>query len=362
MESIGRGRRVREGGESAGPPLQYATMIARRCAGPLTLPALLVVLAAPLVAGQRGAKPPTPAAPAAPLFEVVEQSILELQAAQTAGQVTARAAGRVVPGPHPGLRPGRAAAERGGAASTRWPARKPTPSTRSAPRRDRAARCTASRCWSRTTTTPSSMPTCGGALGLATLRPAADAFQVERLRDAGAVILGKTTMHELAAGITTIARSPTRPAIPTTSTACPAGRAAAPAPPSPPASPPSGMGSDTCGSIRIPAANQNLVGLRGTQGLSSRTGIMPLSSHAGHRRTAARSVTDLAIVLDATVGADPADAITAESNGKIPKSFRDSLASRRPQGGRGSACCGRCSVPRLRTTRSAASSARAWTR
>ena len=48
------------------------------------------------------------------------------------------------------------------------------------------------------------MPTSGGALGLATLQPAADAFQVKKLRDAGAVILGKTTMHELAAGITTI--------------------------------------------------------------------------------------------------------------------------------------------------------------
>ena len=48
------------------------------------------------------------------------------------------------------------------------------------------------------------MPTSGGALGLATLQPAADAFQVKKLRDAGAVILGKTTMHELASGITNI--------------------------------------------------------------------------------------------------------------------------------------------------------------
>ncbi len=48
------------------------------------------------------------------------------------------------------------------------------------------------------------MPTSGGALGLATMQPAVDAFQVKRLRAAGAVILGKTTMHELAAGIVTI--------------------------------------------------------------------------------------------------------------------------------------------------------------
>ena len=48
------------------------------------------------------------------------------------------------------------------------------------------------------------MPTSGGTLGLATMQPSMDAFQVRRLREAGAVILGKTTMHELAAGITTI--------------------------------------------------------------------------------------------------------------------------------------------------------------
>jgi Asp-tRNA(Asn)/Glu-tRNA(Gln) amidotransferase A subunit family amidase len=87
------------------------------------------------------------------------------------------------------------------------------------------------------------------------------------------------------------------------------------------------MGSDTCGSIRIPAANQSLVGLRGTQGLSSRTGIMPLSATQDIGGPLARTVTDLAIMLDATVGADPADAITKESAGRIPKSYRDGLAA-----------------------------------
>ncbi len=65
-----------------------------------------------------------------------------------------------------------------------------------------------------------------------------------------------------------------------------------------------GMGSDTCGSIRIPAAHNNLVGLRGTQGLSSRTGIVPLSSTQDIGGPLARSIADLAIMLDATVGAD----------------------------------------------------------
>ena len=95
-----------------------------------------------------------------------------------------------------------------------------------------------------------------------------------------------------------------------------------------------GMGSDTCGSIRIPAANQNLVGLRGTQGLSSRTGVMPLSSTQDIAGPLARTVTDLAIMLDATVGQDPADPITAESAGRIPKSYRESLAAEGLKGAR----------------------------
>jgi Asp-tRNA(Asn)/Glu-tRNA(Gln) amidotransferase A subunit family amidase len=86
-----------------------------------------------------------------------------------------------------------------------------------------------------------------------------------------------------------------------------------------------GMGSDTCGSIRIPAANQNLVGLRGTHGLSSRTGVIPLSSTQDIAGPLARSVTDLAIMLDATVGPDLADAITADGAAHIPKTYRDSL-------------------------------------
>ena len=76
---------------------------------------------------------------------------------------------------------------------------------------------------------------------------------------------------------------------------------------------------DGGGSIRIPAANQNLVGLRGTHGLSSRSGVMPLSSTQDIAGPLARTVTDLAIMLDATVGADPTDAITKEGAGHIPQ-------------------------------------------
>lgn len=58
-----------------------------------------------------------------------------------------------------------------------------------------------------------------------------------------------------------------------------------------------GLGSDTCGSIRIPAAHNSLVGLRGTQGASSRDGIIPLSATQDIGGPFARSVTDLALLL-----------------------------------------------------------------
>jgi Asp-tRNA(Asn)/Glu-tRNA(Gln) amidotransferase A subunit family amidase len=95
-----------------------------------------------------------------------------------------------------------------------------------------------------------------------------------------------------------------------------------------------GMGSDTCGSIRIPASHNDLVGLRGTQGLSSRTGIVPLSSTQDIGGPIARTMADLAIMLDATVGADPADASTAASAGHIPSSYRSGLRADALKGAR----------------------------
>ena len=169
------------------------------------------------------------------------------------------------------------------------------------------------------------MPTSGGALALATLQPAADAFQVRKLREAGAVILGKTTMHELASGITNISSLTNQTRNPYDLYRTPGGSSGGTGAAIGASFAAAGMGSDTCGSIRIPAANQNLVGLRGTHGLSSRTGVMPLSSTQDIAGPLARTVTDLAIMLDATVGADPSDAITKDSAGHIPKSYREAL-------------------------------------
>jgi amidase len=171
------------------------------------------------------------------------------------------------------------------------------------------------------------MPTSGGALALATLQPAADAFQVKKLRDAGAVILGKTTLHELASGITNISSFTGQTRNPYDLYRTPGGSSGGTGAAIGASFAAAGMGSDTCGSIRIPAANQNLVGLRGTHGLSSRTGVMPLSSTQDIAGPLARTVTDLAIMLDATVGPDPADPISKDGAAHIPKTYRDALTA-----------------------------------
>ena len=169
------------------------------------------------------------------------------------------------------------------------------------------------------------MPTTGSSLALADLRPVDNAFQVERLLDAGAVILGKTNLHELAAGITTISslggqtRNPYDPARNPggssggTGAAVAASFAAV------------AWGSDTCGSIRIPASVHNLFGLRPTKGLSSIDGILPLSHSQDTGGPLARTVTDLVIALDATVGRDPADPATAILEGRETPNFRAAL-------------------------------------
>jgi amidase len=109
------------------------------------------------------------------------------------------------------------------------------------------------------------MPTTGGALALATLQPARDAHQVARLRAAGAIILGKTAMHELAAGTTTISSLTGQTRNPYDLLRSPGGSSGGTGAAIAASFAAAGMGSDTCGSIRIPAAYQNLFGIRTTR-------------------------------------------------------------------------------------------------
>ena len=178
------------------------------------------------------------------------------------------------------------------------------------------------------------MPTTGSSLALAGLQPPDDAFQVARLREAGVVILGKTNLHELAAGITTISslggqtRNPYDPARNPGGSSGGTGAAVAASFSA------VGWGTDTCGSIRIPSAVHNLFGLRPTKGLSSIDGILPLSHSQDTGGPLARTVTDLAIALDATVGMDPADPATVILEGREVPAFRHALDAGALEGAR----------------------------
>jgi amidase len=272
---------------------------------------------------QKPAARPQPA-PEIELFEVFEQSILDLQAAQTSGRVTSRG---LVDSYLARIQAYDQAGPRLNAIVVLNPRAR---EDADALDRERAAKGVRGPLHGipvlvKDNYDTTDMPTSGGALGLATLQPATDAFQVKKLRDAGAVILGKTTMHELAAGITTISSMTSQTRNPYDLLRVPGGSSGGTGAAVGASFATAGMGSDTCGSIRIPAANQNLVGLRGTHGLSSRSGVIPLSSTQDIAGPLARSVTDLAIMLDATVGPDPADPITADGAAHIPKTYRDSL-------------------------------------
>ena len=159
------------------------------------------------------------------------------------------------------------------------------------------------------------MPTTVGSVLFKGFAPDRDAHLVAKLKNAGALLLGKTNMQEFAYGITNVGsihgftRNPYDP------TRNPGGSSGGTGAAIAANFAVTGLGSDTCGSIRIPAAQNNLVGLRGTQGLMSRRGIFPLSSTQDIGGPLTKSVRDLAIMLDHMIGYDAEDAQTAESFG-----------------------------------------------
>ena len=178
------------------------------------------------------------------------------------------------------------------------------------------------------------LPTTAGALALEGFVPTSDAFQVQKLRDAGAVILGKANLSEFAfsfstesslGGVTLNPYDPNRTpggSSGGTGTAIAANFGAI------------GLGTDTGGSIRIPSTFNSLVGVRPTIGLSSRDGIIPLALSQDVGGPMTRTVADAAVTLDATVGYDPKDPATAASIGKIPQSYTQFLDPNGLQGTR----------------------------
>ncbi|MGE0459918.1 MAG: amidase [Vicinamibacterales bacterium] len=178
-----------------------------------------------------------------------------------------------------------------------------------------------------------------GSLALANHRPKEDAFIVTRLRDAGAVILGKANLSEWANFRSTRSTSgwssrggQTRNPYVLDRNPCgsSAGSGAAVA-----ASLAAvGVGTETDGSIICPASVNGIVGLKPTVGVVSRTGIIPISISQDTAGPMGRTVTDVAMLMNALAGVDTADPAGPAAEGKIPADYTavltaDALKGRR---------------------------------
>jgi Asp-tRNA(Asn)/Glu-tRNA(Gln) amidotransferase A subunit family amidase len=165
------------------------------------------------------------------------------------------------------------------------------------------------------------MPTTGGSLTLAASVPLRDAFVVRKLREAGAIILAKANLTELARGGTTVSSLGGQTKNPYDLTRTPGGSSGGTAAAIAASFAVTGTGSDTGQSVRSPASAQSLVGLRPTRGLVSRAGIIPVSTTQDEAGPITRTVEDAARMLDVMAGYDPADPITAFGAGRIPRTY-----------------------------------------
>lgn len=148
--------------------------------------------------------------------------------------------------------------------------------------------------------------TCGSRI-LADWVPDTDATLISRFRQAGAILIGKTHLHEFAYGPTNLnphygpARNPWDPERMTGGSSGGSGVAVATG------CSYASIGTDSGGSVRIPAAFCGVVGLKPTYGRISRAGIFPLSWSKDHAGPITRTVADAALTLQALAGFDPAD-------------------------------------------------------
>src|ERR1019366_1494860 len=168
-----------------------------------------------------------------------------------------------------------------------------------------------------------SAPTSAGTPALRDHRPPADAAVAAKLFSAGAILLGKTNMHELAYGITSnnaafgAVHNPYNPAL--ISGGSSGGNAASLAARMCAA----GIGTDTGGSVRIPSALCGTVGLRATVGRYPAQGIVPLAHTRDTAGPMARSVADL-VLLDSVITGENAALSPAALKGVrlgVPRSY-----------------------------------------
>ena len=146
------------------------------------------------------------------------------------------------------------------------------------------------------------MPTTGGSKALAGFESGRDAFMVKKLRDAGVVIIGKTNLHELAYGITTISSMGGQTRNPYDLTRNPGGSSGGTGAAIASNFAAAGMGTDTCGSIRIPSSASARDGRSRTRragGTSAATSIVPGTSFAPQSSTISRDAIRCARIASA---------------------------------------------------------------
>jgi amidase len=154
-----------------------------------------------------------------------------------------------------------------------------------------------------------------------------DAFQVRRVKEAGAIVLAKSNMAEWAFSpyetISSILPGYTRNpyALDRVTAGSSGGTAAAVAA----SFGAVGLGSDTGNSIRGPSAHQALAGIRSTMGLTSRAGVAPLVLLADIAGPMARTLEDAVKVFQIVVGEDPEDAVTAAAEVRAAANYADAL-------------------------------------
>lgn len=162
------------------------------------------------------------------------------------------------------------------------------------------------------------LPTTAGSTTLSGVHPPDDGTIVRRIREAGGIVLAKANLHEFAYGWTTVSSLGGHTRNPYDTDRVPGGSSGGTAAAIAANLGLVGTGSDTCGSVRVPPAFTNLVGIRATAGLVSRDGLVPMSRTQDVPGPITRTVRDAAILMDVFAGFDPADPATARGARRTP--------------------------------------------